>query len=83
MEVVREWIDEVALLTDPGPFQVLISDPGPVQEPVGSGWDAFWEGAFAGALAALIGGQLRPQIALPEEIGTVPIGVIVGGVMAL
>lgn len=41
----------MALLTDPGPFQVLISDPGPVQEPVGSGWDAFWEGAFAGALA--------------------------------
>ena len=54
-----------------------------MQEPDGSGWVEFWEGAFAGALAALIGGQLRPQIALPEEIGTVPIGAIVGGVMAL
>ena len=30
MEVVREWIDEVALLTGPGPFQVLISDSGPL-----------------------------------------------------
>lgn len=45
----------MALLTGPGPFQVLISDSGPVQDPVGSGWDAFWEGALAGALAALIG----------------------------
>lgn len=51
-----------------------------------TGWQwmgAFWEGALAGALAAFIGGQLGPQIALPEEIGTVPIGAIVGGVMAL
>lgn len=36
-------------------------------------------GAAGGATTALVAGQLGPQVALPEEIATVPAGAIAGG----
>ena len=46
-------------------------------------WDALLIGVGAGAGAALIGGQLGPQVAAPEEIVTVPIGAVFGGIVGL
>lgn len=37
-------------------------------------------GALGGAGVALVAGQLGPQVALPEEIATVPAGVVTGGI---
>ena len=39
-----------------------------------------YQGAAAGAAAAAIGGQLGPQVAVPEEIVTVPAAGLFGGV---
>ena len=48
-------------------------------------WGGAWAGARIGASAfgtgAAAAGQLGPQIALPEEVVTVPIAVFVGGVI--
>ena len=52
------------------------------EEPDGL-WDALLIGVGAGAGAALIGGQLGPQVAAPEEIVTVPIGAVFGGIVGL
>ena len=38
------------------------------------------KGAAGGAATALIAGQLGPQVAAPEEIVTVPIGAVLGGI---
>lgn len=38
-------------------------------------------GAVAGASIAAVGGQLGPQVALPEELITVPIGAVTGAIV--
>jgi len=63
----------------------------PAAEMVGQMFDSIIEGkdavitgtvagAVIGAKAALVGGQLGPQVAAPEEIITVPAGAVAGGI---
>jgi RHS repeat-associated protein len=50
-----------------------------------AGWGTAWAGAKAGAWVAgggaLVAGQAGPQVAVPEEIVTVPVAGIIGGII--
>lgn len=45
-----------------------------------NGWDYFKEGVAAGVYIALLAGQAGPQAAAPEEIVTVPVSALIGGI---
>jgi len=44
-------------------------------------WDDRALGALFGGAIALVGGQLGPQVGLPEELVTIPLGVVVGALV--
>ena len=44
-------------------------------------WGDHGTGALYGALLALVAGQLGPQVGIPEELITVPLGAAVGGIV--
>lgn len=46
-------------------------------------WEAFVIGAGVGVSIAIIGGQSGPQVFIPEEVVTVPISAIVGGIVGV
>lgn len=46
-------------------------------------WEDHLLGAVTGATLAVIGGQTPPFTALPEEIVTIPIATIVGGLVGI
>ncbi|MBR6798057.1 MAG: RHS repeat-associated core domain-containing protein, partial [Opitutales bacterium] len=67
------WADELS--------NKYIPEPVYPQSPPLSIWDMIVIGAGLGAATALAGGQAGPQVLLPEEIVTVPVGAVIGGVV--
>lgn len=76
----RKWERVIQELDDPGPFENPVLIPSP--QTTINGWDLFWAGALAAGGTALLAGQAGPQVALPEEIVTVPVAGVIGGFVA-
>lgn len=90
-EYMREWRN--AVLNAPGPFSataITMSRPAALGRevitqsansiiPLISTWVGAKTGAATGTGIALIGGQLGPQAAAPEELVTVPVAAGLGG----
>lgn len=55
---------------------------GQMADAMGAATKRGYQGAAAGGAAAIVGGQLGPQIAVPEEIVTVPAAALTGGIAA-
>lgn len=86
---VPEWEYQLDHLNDPGDFKIQMVVPETTfggdtySPPQKDNWDIFVGGAFGAATITLIAGQSGPQVAAPEELVTVPLAYIVGGVIAL
>jgi RHS repeat-associated protein len=89
---VIKWVGRplIALAIAKDTYEIYQSENKPrTVTSVVAGWGSSWAGAKAGAWGgarigagiALVAGQAGPQVAVPEEVATVPLGGAIGGIV--